>query len=239
MFEVLPQWAQSSQGILTLVHVCSRPPWACFCDHTHLLFRGRRSEKNKQLHVLGSIFPQKNCSLFCPVEGKPSKDVHYVALSHIMTKVINYSDLILFLCVTHSVTDNWRAKEHLPTLPNRQKQKNKKRDGDPTSHAAALIRDFSILSWLFVTLSTFFSYITQGVLTKHFQSRFGFVTSAQTPWSTSYDVQSLPCMISIIWSVRDTTQKSPLAEWLASSKFPRLLTQCTVRRTDTEHATCT
>lgn len=26
------------------MHVCSIPPWACFCDHTHLLFQDRISE---------------------------------------------------------------------------------------------------------------------------------------------------------------------------------------------------
>lgn len=44
-----------SYFILTLVRECSTLPWACFCDHKHLLFQDRISVSRHHHYVLAML----------------------------------------------------------------------------------------------------------------------------------------------------------------------------------------
>lgn len=50
---------------LTSVRVCSIPPWACFCDHTHLLFQDKISESRNHKTLVTLLLSVAWHSLFC------------------------------------------------------------------------------------------------------------------------------------------------------------------------------
>lgn len=68
--------------ILTSVRVCSTPPWACFCDRTHLSFQDRISESRNHHRIYQSLFFYQCLHTLHSAAAKQEQNIYNNVSSH-------------------------------------------------------------------------------------------------------------------------------------------------------------